>query len=499
MWRALPRLRASKVRLVSRNGFRRRARLLSSAASAFVAVTLVSVVVQARRSGIISADCFGCHESGGAAVEISALPAMFAPGDDVTFTVTVRRLTGTAGVGGVSIGQPATGQLHTIAGEGLTLVADAGLTHSQPKQAVGGIVTFRFGWRAPAEPGGIVFNVGAVAGNGDGRPSGDVTGFGRFLATFGCEPAAHYADLDRDGHGTDLFEQSIGCVGTVPPAGFSTLSDDCNDNDQTVFPTAVEKCNKKDDDCDAEVDENAELVELWPDMDGDGYFGTKTGTAVIGCSGMTGYAAEPGDCSPNDAAVHPGVTEVCNLVDDNCDARVDERLRPQCGEGRCRRESYDCDAAHCAPGVPIPERCNYLDDDCNGEVDDGELCAAGSACLAGKCVVTEGVGGGAGGPATGTGGAAVTGGAGPASAGSASDGATGGTGSTGGGGVPSSAGGSSDGGFSNTGNPGGASVPDPAVTSSGCALAVRELPSARFGAVLGLVAMLFGMRRRRSR
>ncbi|KAB2885940.1 MAG: hypothetical protein F9K40_22225 [Kofleriaceae bacterium] len=41
-----------------------------------------------------------------------------------------------------------------------------------------------------------------------------------------------------------------------------------------------------------------------PDADGDGF---------MWCH----------ECDDNDAAVHPGATETCNLRDDNCDGRVD--------------------------------------------------------------------------------------------------------------------------------------------------------------------------------
>jgi hypothetical protein len=471
------------------------------ALAAFAAVSLGTTLAEARRRGIISADCVGCHGSEGAAVEITASPAAFAPGDDVTFTVAVRRLQGEAAVGGVSISQPATGELRALAGEGLTLVAGSGLTHSQPKPAVAGVATFRFAWRAPAEPGGIVFDVGALAGNGDGRTSGDVAGMARYLATFGCDPALHYPDLDRDGHGTELFEPAIGCAGAVVPPGFATVADDCNDNDAAVFPSAVEKCNKKDDDCDAEVDEEAELVELWPDEDGDGYYRTQTGTPVIGCSGMSGYAAEPGDCAPNDPAVNPGATEVCNLIDDNCDGRPDDRLRPQCGEGFCRRESYDCDPAHCTPGEPRPERCNYLDDDCNGEVDEGdELCAAGSACLAGKCVVTGETGGTAGGAGAGSGGAPTSGAGGQGESG----GATGGNAvGTGGGVMTAGAGGDTgnlgSGGTGSGGNGGADAVPVTTNTSSGCVVGARTEPAGGWGAaLLAFVLVAFRLGRRRS-
>jgi hypothetical protein len=415
-------------------GLRRRARV--AWALSLAAVALVTREAEARRTGFIGTDCVSCHSDEGAVVELTASPASFAPGDDVTFTVTVRRKEGTAGVGGVSILLPALGELHTIAGEGLSFVAGAGLTHSQPKQAVGGVATFRFGWRAPAQPGGLVIDAAGLAGNGDGRSSGDVAGLGRFLATFGCDPVVLYADNDRDGYGTPIFGTAIGCVDATPPPGLSTRDDDCNDSDEVVFPTAVEKCNKKDDDCNGEIDENAELVELWPDEDGDGYYQSMTGTPVIGCSGTKNYAAEPGDCARTDPAVNPGAAETCNRVDDDCDGEVDEYLRPQCGIGRCLRESYDCDPAHCTPGPVLTEFCNNLDDDCDGEVDNGDLCPVGSACLAGGCVVTTGDGGSAGVPPV-TGGATANAGA----AGSvASGGTTGGATTAGSGGVVPSAG-----------------------------------------------------------
>jgi hypothetical protein len=53
------------------------------------------------------------------------------------------------------------------------------------------------------------------------------------------------------------------------------------------------------------------------DADGDGYADCR----VHGCD-PTGVAC--GDCDDTRADVHPGVTEVCNGRDDNCDGRVDE-------------------------------------------------------------------------------------------------------------------------------------------------------------------------------
>ena len=61
------------------------------------------------------------------------------------------------------------------------------------------------------------------------------------------------------------------------------------------------------------------------DRDGDGYF------AGPGC------VVGPFDCNDQNAAVHPGATEVCNGWDDNCDGQIDEgcnRICPNCQQTR---------------------------------------------------------------------------------------------------------------------------------------------------------------------
>ncbi|HHS97401.1 MAG TPA: hypothetical protein ENK08_05805, partial [Chloroflexi bacterium] len=62
---------------------------------------------------------------------------------------------------------------------------------------------------------------------------------------------------------------------------------------------------------------------FYADGDGDGY-GTGLDT-VQGCAPPPGYVAEAGDCDDASAAVHPGATELCNGVDDDCDGLADEK------------------------------------------------------------------------------------------------------------------------------------------------------------------------------
>jgi hypothetical protein len=431
----------------------------------------------ARPSGIVTGDCTGCHGASAAAVvEISTSPTTFQPGDEVTFSVSVRAEQGDAASAGVFIGWPSRGELFTLPGAGLTLVTGTGLVHSEPMAAVAGVATFRFGYRAPGEPGGVTLDVAVLATNGDGRLAGDAPGRARYLSAFGCSGVTHYADLDRDGYGSHAFDESIGCEGVAPPDGFALAAGDCNENSAAIHPNAPELCNRKDDDCDGEVDEDSVPVELFPDPDADGYYGNDAGDPILGCVGMSGYAAEGGDCLPQRADASPGATEICNGLDDDCDGQADERVRPQCGVGACRRESDSCDAADCTPGLPQPERCNYRDDDCNGDVDDGTPCPEGSACLDGACVMLEG---GTGGSTSGAGGVGV---------GGTNDAA-------GGGGSDTSSGGATAGAPSGDGSTAGTSVESSSAAATSCGFRRQRSQSSSPTSVFGLLVFALLARR----
>jgi hypothetical protein len=281
------------------------------------------------------------------------------------------------------------GNLATIGGQGLATVP-AGLTHSSPKAMSGGVASFSFQWTVPSGSGASRFDVSTLVANGNNSSSGDKANRGFFDFVYGCTPATYYRDLDGDGFGYDGAPR-IDCADQTP-SGYAPLGGDCADSDPTVFPTAVEVCNQKDDDCNGEVDDDAIPVTLFPDADGDGFYGALEGMStdtIMGCVPTPEYAAEPGDCAPEDPAVHPAAEEVCNLIDDNCDNRVDEQVRPRCGVGWCVRESSNCNPDVCLPGEPVEEKCNLLDDDCDGLVDEDAPCDAGLTCIAGDCRADE--------------------------------------------------------------------------------------------------------------
>ena len=201
-----------------------------------------------------------------------------------------------------------------------------------------------------------------------------------------------YRDVDGDGHGTP-DDTVTGCDATD---GYVSLNDDCDDTDAAVSPSADEVCNGQDDDCDTEIDEDATLV-FYGDSDSDGY--GDPAVVVEACTAPSGHTEAPGDCDDTDPTIHPGATEICNTIDDDCDALVDD-LDPDLdatsggtwytdadadgfGDGgsavsACVQPSgtvldtTDCDDVDAAVNPGASEVCNGADDDCDALVDDAD-------------------------------------------------------------------------------------------------------------------------------
>jgi len=88
-----------------------------------------------------------------------------------------------------------------------------------------------------------------------------------------------------------------------------------------VNPGATEVCNLIDDNCNGPIDEGVETT-FYLDSDGD-LFGDASQT-TLACTVPAGHTSDNTDCNDGDVNVNPGATEVCNLIDDNCDAVVDD-------------------------------------------------------------------------------------------------------------------------------------------------------------------------------
>ena len=162
------------------------------------------------------------------------------------------------------------------------------------------------------------------------KESGNEAYFSRFSCLWLAFAAALALGAGGCGGGTDEEEDAVTeemveeeiVVEDNDEDGFPA-DEDCDDNDDSIYPGADEVCDGEDNDCDDEVDEDPVDGETWyADGDGDGY-GDDSDT-MEACSRPDGYAAEGGDCDDDEEDAYPGNTEVCDDIDNDCDDDIDE-------------------------------------------------------------------------------------------------------------------------------------------------------------------------------
>ncbi len=205
-----------------------------------------------------------------------------------------------------------------------------------------------------------------------------------------------YLDADADGYG-DPATTATACS---LPSGYASDATDCDDGDAAVNPGASEVCDEADNDCDGDIDMGAVDAGTWYlDDDGDGYGAAGTSDTQVSCDQPPGYAATSDDCADDDFIVNPGVAEVCDEIDNDCDGLVDVDdpdvtdsaifYADADGDGygdattgveACDQPAgyvthgyaSDCDDGDAAVNPFADEICDGVDNDCDALVDDDD-------------------------------------------------------------------------------------------------------------------------------
>lgn len=168
-----------------------------------------------------------------------------------------------------------------------------------------------------------------------------------------------------------------------------TAANDCNDNNPSIHPGAVENCDGVDNNCNNSVDEGCAVC---TDADNDGY------KAQASCGTQV-------DCNDAAPAIHPNAQETCDGIDNNCNGTIDEGFNKSSDILNCGTCGNVCSFSNAAPacsaGVCRIVSCNAGFADCDAQAANGceknittdvancglcgNACPVGKACVSGAC------------------------------------------------------------------------------------------------------------------
>ena len=225
-----------------------------------------------------------------------------------------------------------------------------------------------------------------------------------------CDGADNDCDGDIDNGFADLGEPCLSGFGACERAGLVVCDAGGDGTACDAVPgdsVSDETCNGLDDDCDGETDEDVDGQPL-----AESCYRGPAGTLGVGACHAGFSVCANGDFAACDGDFVPS-PEACNLVDDNCNGLIDdspngEALQVACytgppgsaGVGGCRGGRSVCVDGVAGPcrgqSLPGTEICDGVDNDCNARIDEvagGCACEPGTSrgCYTGAAG-TEGVG-----------------------------------------------------------------------------------------------------------
>lgn len=269
-----------------------------------------------------------------------------------------------------------------------------------------------------------------------GAATGPATDSSSIVVTVTAPANAYYPDADNDTYGDNSSSSTLFCS-AIPPAGYVSNNLDCDDADfdinpgaleipsnsidedcdgidaaidadadgydntvdcddsnNAIYPGATEVCDGLDNNCDATTDEGFTQNTYYLDADNDTYGDAAVSVSTCAVSAPVGYVADNTDCDDSDNTIHPGATELCDGIDNDCSGVADDGLSIQTYYVDADFDGYgltsgtldtclisapvgyatvggDCNDSNPNINPGQTEICDGIDNNCSGLADDG--------------------------------------------------------------------------------------------------------------------------------